>query len=353
MILSPEQQIAYDRTCAFLKAKHVDQRHLVIEGLGGTGKSTLLAEVARRFSQAALCALFGKAAHNLAQKTGLPVKTLHSTIYNYCGKNEYDDPMFTQKVDDGDWHGKIVILDEHGVVDEYVGRDLMATGCRVVAAGDPGQLPPVKGHPYFTACDIELKTVHRQAWDSPIIRQAHQIRHTGRYDADTADFRVSSTCTHDDVMQADILLCWRNTTRRQLNHLKRAYIGYVGTLPRAGEPVMCLRNDHQAGVLNGGIYTLLRNHEPSCGKIWVINDRNEEICLREAWIEDFDNPRADTDEDKHHPFAMAYCCTVHKAQGSEWPNVLIVDEMYADRPEYINWLYTAVTRASKRVLMKI
>jgi exodeoxyribonuclease-5 len=230
---------------------------------------------------------------------------------------------------------------------------LLATGCRVIACGDPGQLPPVRGSRFFTAADVTLTEVRRQALDSAIIRQAHNIRNSGNYSADGPDFRVQGTCSEHDVMDADILITWTNATRRQLNHLKRAYKGLIGKPPLAGEPVMALKNDHRASVLNGSVMLLLEDYEPGSGVVRVRNERGERVKLYRSWIEDFDEPLEDTDTQRAHPFALAYACTAHKAQGSEWPSVLVVDEMPRGREEWCCWTYTAVTRASKSVLIKI
>lgn len=354
MNLSDEQQLVADQIDAFLSAKRVRKPYFVLHGAAGTGKTVILSEIAKRRPNAAMCAYTGKAASVLSRKTDLQATTIHSILYLFRGvDDETQQPIFSRAVDDGEWDGNIVLLDECSMCDSWISQDLLNTGCRVIACGDPGQLPPVRGEPFFHTPDAVLKTVHRQAWDSPIIRQAHAVRAGQRYGADGDAFRVSDHATAEDVLEADMLLCWRNATRMQLNTLKRMHLGLHGTPLRAGEPVMCLKNDHKNGVLNGALYTLLEDHQIGSGKLAITNERGHDVVLKEAWIEGMEGPRPALDDNKAHPFAIGYAATVHKSQGSEWDNVLLVDEYGADREDWARWAYTGITRAAKRVLVKI
>jgi ATP-dependent exoDNAse (exonuclease V) alpha subunit len=350
--LCDEQYGVYENIVDYLKAKRVDRPYMLVEGLAGVGKTRLLIAVAHRFPNALLTSPFGKASSNLSRKTGFKASTVYSAIYQFRGEDEHGRLHFDPKHEDGSWHGRIALLDEHSTCGQKLGRDLMATGCRAIAFGDPGQLQPVNDKLYFTDADFTLREIHRQAKDSGIIRQAHRIRAGLGYVEDGPDVTVKRQCSEEDVLQADMLLSWTNATRRQLNHLKRAYLGYAGRPPLAGEPIMCLRNDHRAGVLNGAIYELLEDHVPGCGVIPVRNDRGELVYLSEAWIEDFEGPRPDIEDQQAHPFAMSYAATVHKMIGSEVDRVLLVDE-YRREEEYISWCYTGFTRAAKHITVKV
>ena len=59
--------------------------------------------------------------------------------------------------------GKVILLDECSMIDRKTANDLLQSGARIVAVGDPGQLPPVQGAPFFNDADITLRTIHRQA----------------------------------------------------------------------------------------------------------------------------------------------------------------------------------------------
>src|SRR3954462_13038533 len=102
------------------------------------------------------------------------------------------------------------------MVNEQLGTDLIETGVIVVAAGDPGQLPPVEGAAFFTSADFSLTKILRQAADSPIIRAAHAVRAGDSYRADGDGFQVLERATAETFAWADMVLCWRNETRHRL-----------------------------------------------------------------------------------------------------------------------------------------
>lgn len=346
-----EQAVVEEQIYAFLDDPHPAKQWLCVQGLAGTGKSWVLARVAHAVPDAKLCTPFGRTASMLTRRTGLAATTCHSTIYYFEGEHEDDDGRkeleFSPKIKEGRWRRKIILVDESGVIDEVLARDLLATGAKIIATGDPGQLPPVRGIRFFNQADATLHEVQRQAWDSPIIRQAHNVRNTGAYQADGDDFRVERFIGRDDILAADIILCWKNATRRQLNTMKRAHLGYYTAPPQPGEPVMCLRNNHEYGVMNGAVYTLLEEPNARDRVIKVIGDRGDEVEIEGTWFEDF-YEQADKDE---IGFAFAYASTTHKMIGSESDNVIVVDE-YSMREWRREWLYTACTRAAKKVIVQ-
>lgn len=352
--LTTEQQHVADRAEDFIRAPRVDRPYFLYEGLAGVGKTAVLSHIARQHPDALLCSFMGKAASNLSRKTGLPSTTIHSAIYSFLGTDrESGQPNFELKVDSGDWSGHVALVDESGTIGAALACDLLATGCRVIACGDPGQLRPVNDTRYFTEPNAMLTQVHRQAWDSAIIRQAHSVRNGRGYRADGPDFRVQRFVEHEDIVAADIVLCWRNATRRDMNRLVRAHKGYTPNCPyQVGEPVMCLRNDHSRGVLNGAVYELLEEHVAGKGYLSLRNERGSEIEVP-AWIEDFELAPYVKEGNKSAPamFAPAYCATVHKGIGSEWNNVILIDE-YDRMEEREQFLYCGITRAAKRILIQ-
>lgn len=349
MILMPEQQAAVDGALAFLAQPSVHKPYFSIQGLAGTGKTTLLAQLGAKVPNATIVAPTGKAAAVLRNKCGLPVKTIHSAIYDFTGLVEDDTdplkrlrPTFQDKQFTG-LTGRAVLLDECSMVGEKLASDLLETGAVVVACGDPGQLPPVKDRQYFSDADIVLQQIHRQALESPIIRQAHAIRNGKTYQSDGDGFQVLTSSRDVDLRRFDMVLCWTNKTRKGLNTAIRSAHDRRGKCLFPGEPVMCLRNDYKFQMFNGEVYIITQPREP--GGILCLDNGKE---LSGAAIEGFD---ADYDEalkdDDRTPFALAYAVTAHKAQGSEFPRVAVFDEMPASQAERPRWLYTAITRASQ------
>src|ERR1700677_2337285 len=245
--LSTDQSLAMDSMEEFINSMSPASPYYVLHGLAGTGKTHLMTLLARRY-HAAMCAFTGKAASVLRTRTGMDVSTVHSAIYDFCGLADDEEdtnkkrPIFSDKEDAG-LTKKLVLLDECSSVGTRLAEDLLNTGARVIACGDPGQVPPVRDSQFFIDPNTLLTEPHRQAWDSAIIRQAHAIRNTGRYAADGDDFRVIDKATENDLRICEIALCWRNTTRVRLNARRREVLGVRGLILREGEPLMCLQND--------------------------------------------------------------------------------------------------------------
>jgi exodeoxyribonuclease-5 len=327
-----------------------------LHGLAGTGKTTVAAHVARtRASEGAyLCALTGKAASVLARKTGLEATTVHRAFYHFvCAVEREGEParlVFRPAHMPGSLKGKVLLLDECSMIDRKTAADIMATGITVVAIGDPGQLPPINGDPFFTQASFTLREVHRQALESPIIRQAHRVRAGESYQPDGNEFRVIDRLTLDDLRGSEVVLTWRRATRSRMNTLCRRALGITAPLPRYGEPLACLRNTPRYGLYNGAVYYTSRDLLPGDETVGISTDDGD-IEVHADFL-----PPGGEDEALDLPpggwktaFCFGYAITVHKAQGSEFDRVLLIDEHCgADR---IAWLYTGITRAARSIVV--
>ena len=346
MKLTEEQEAAMNSALAFLKAPR--KPYFNLKGLAGTGKTTVLGVAARRIPNVTTVAPTAKAAAVLRAKTGLTVRTIHSAIYDFKGLVEDEEefgrmrPTFADKAAPG-LDGRPVLLDESSMVGEKLATDLLKCGAIIVACGDPGQLPPVRDRQFFCDADVTLTQIHRQAAESPIIRQAYAVRSTGAYTTDGDGFVVVDNAEMLDLTRYEIILCWKNATRRTFNVRARKARGIHGPVLRPGEPIMCLKNDYAANVFNGEVYTVGAAREP--GKLLSFEDGKDIYGARVEGI-DPDYEEALKDNDKI-PFALAYSATTHKAQGSEWKSVLVHDEMPQSNPDYRRLMYTAFTRASE------
>lgn len=349
--LSSEQMLAVERLIQFYGES--SNPYFVMHGLAGTGKTTVLSHLARIYPKAMLCTLTGKAASILRLKTGLDAMTIHSAFYRLKkeqvtekGKTEL---VFSAAHRNGELSNALLLLDECSMINEAMAKDLMATGAKIIACGDPGQLPPVEGKKFFTTPNITLKTIHRQALESPIIRQAHAVRQGKPYENDGDDFRVvkHGQLSKAEKLDADVVLCWTNVTKRTANRHIRELRGFsMMPHPQAGEPVVCLRNAPDYGIFNGAIYTL---REPFMeGDTAIVLD----VEGSRVRVEDVNFLGLKTGlppEAKATTwFDFGYALTVHKAQGSEWGNVILIDE-YRRKEGRREWLYTAITRAANKI----
>jgi exodeoxyribonuclease-5 len=223
----------------------------------------------------------------------------------------------------------------------------------------------VKGGGFFTEGepDVMLTEVHRQAKDNPIIHLSMQVREGGRLEPGTyGESRIIRRREIDAnaVMAADQVLVGLNKTRRLYNTRLRELNGYRDPMPAAGEKLVCLRNDKTKGLLNGGTWSIqaLRGIRNDFIRMDVLPDddgrrRSVEVAVHKAFFEGTEEEvpfvlRKESDE-----FTYGYALTVHKAQGSQWDDLVLFDESYAFREHRSRWLYTALTRAAEKVTVVI
>lgn len=350
IMLTGEQEEAMSAIDAFMAdpSRQVFNLH----GLAGVGKTFLLQHVAEQYDHAALCSLTGKAASILRRRTGMKACTLHSFFYRLTevrkDKRGRDVPTFERRYDRGDLADKLALIDESSMINEEIARDLLATGCKIIACGDPGQLPPVKGTQFFSRPDFLLRTIHRQALDSPIIRQAHAVRSGGTYADDGPCFRVIRGGSDNDLREADVVLCWTNKTKDKLNSMCRRVRGFWQPGPQPGEPLVCLKNAAEYGTFNGGVYILLKPFLQADTDITLDVDGTA-VTIPQVRFSGLPGALPEGAE-VTTTFDFGYAMTVHKSQGSEWPFVVLCDE-YRKTEQRKEWVYTAITRASERILV--
>jgi exodeoxyribonuclease-5 len=348
--LTDEQQELRDEIDRFIADPFAgDVYHY--DGEAGTGKTVVLADAAQNNADCSLVALSGKAVSLLRTKTGMSASTIHAAIYKLVKNRDLENGKrimeWRRANRDGLLSGVTFLVDEKSMISEEIGHDILATGARIVAAGDPGQLPPVRGRQFFTHPNFTLRQVHRQALESPIIRQAHRRMRRGLpYQADGDDFRVVDRMPKEDLINADMVLVWKNATRIEMTRLTRRFRGLSGKPPQPGEPVMCLKNAPDYGVYNGATYTLLRPFEPGDNSITIEMD-GDSINIPFVTFEGMTNA-IPVGQEKTTEFTFGYVYTVHKAQGSEANNVVMIDE-YALQEHATAWRYTGITRAAKRI----
>jgi len=274
---------------------------------------------------------------------------------------------------------KLIVLDEVSMVGEEMARDLMSLSKPILVLGDPGQLPPIKGEGAFTrdAPDVMLTEIHRQATESAIIRLATMARMGepigfGTYDAFVAKLRKGDI-TPNQALRGGQLICGLNATRLQLNNAMRAAAGFGGTYLPTGvaEKIICLKNQNDLGLINGMFLTLesivdegslyfsavVTNEDgqhvgPMNGK------RRGRLRIYKGHFEDHvanDPKRHDRDwKDKRllTEATFGWAITAHKAQGSQWENVIVWDDgMGRTDLDRRRWLYTAITRAERGLVL--
>jgi exodeoxyribonuclease V len=363
MTWSPQQDAALKAVADWMRRG--DRPVFRLFGYAGTGKTTLAKHIAENVDgEVAFGAYTGKAALVLRTKGCTDASTIHSMIYRSRESDE-NGPQFVLNRQSPASKADLIIIDECSMVDEELGRDLLSFGQPVLVLGDPAQLPPVKGGGFFTEGepDVMLTEVHRQAKDNPIIHLSMQVREGGRLEPGTyGESRIIRRREIDSsmVMAANQVLVGLNKTRRLYNTRLRELNGYRDPMPAAGEKLVCLRNDKTKGLLNGGTWTIqaLRGIRNDFIRMDVLPDddarrRSVEVAVHKAFFEGTEEEvpfvlRKESDE-----FTYGYALTVHKAQGSQWDDLVLFDESYAFREHRSRWLYTALTRAAEKVTVVV
>ncbi|TLP43833.1 MULTISPECIES: ATP-dependent DNA helicase [Cohaesibacter] len=335
-------------------------------GYAGTGKTTLAKHLAQGVDGEVLFGAFtGKAAQVLRQKGCPGASTIHAMIYRPDSRDDDDEaesdvPAFVINRDSPAHDADLIIIDECSMVDEMLGSDLLSFGKPVLVLGDPAQLPPVSGGGYFTddEPDMMLTEIHRQARDNPIIRLAQDVREGNTLDYgdyDTVKVIHRRDLETDKVLQADQVLVGRNVTRQRYNNRLRELKSFDSPYPQVGDKLVCLRNNHQKGLLNGGIWLVdkVTSRTGKDIKMRVSPEIGHELSGRvplkvpKALFEEHGGEIPWTVRKQGDSFDYGYALTVHKSQGSQWNDVMLFDESWAFRDHRHRWLYTGITRAAE------
>lgn len=368
--------------------------YIAVSGYAGTGKTTVMGAASSQILRLhpnyriAYCAPTGKAASVLKQKLKdfngygpkCTVDTVHGLIYVPVDLNSKKLVFVKKDMLDCD----LIIVDEASMVTTEMKNDILSFNIPTIFIGDSGQLPPV-GDTIFeplVRTDLRLNTVHRQALENPIIYVATKVRE-GEEVPDGAigkDFIKASRSSSTRKKLIDMfvnkikdpetmILCGKNITRARLNLSIRDSLGIRTALPQKGEKLVCMRNAKDLGIFNGQTRFATSDAEEipetNCFKAKIegfpckftfyagsLNTAPQDIFLK--MDEDRDLLRS---VELHHlqksplVFDFGYACSVHKAQGSEWNNVLLFDELMGNqsKEDHIRWLYTGITRAREKL----
>lgn len=350
MKLSTQQTQAFDQIMRF---KQSDDKRFVLAGYAGTGKSTISKIIAEEFGSTHFCAYTGKAANVLREK-GNDATTIHGALYQLVGDDEDDQPTFALNMDSDLKRVDLTIVDEYSMLSEELINDIERLSNKVLYLGDPFQLPPVSGE-HSLEPDFFLEEVHRQALDSNILRYANDVR----------EGKALEFCEHEDFMyaqkrdvdpheyeDADQIIVGYNKTRISWNQRFREKRGFGEfELPQKGDKLICTKNNHERGLFNGMIGEAKSNaRQVSFEEIKLDFGSHRGIA---AWDGNFRGRVQPVGKMKMlDRFDYAYAITCHKSQGSEFDNVLIYDQPIGrDAIEKRRWLYTALTRAKKKVML--
>lgn len=345
--------------------------HVEISGSAGTGKSSIIQYIIRNLGLSesdVLCAAFtGKASLNLLRK-GNHSSTLHSSIYDCYPSEENKMPIFERK---RSIPYKLIIVDEASMISEELFDDIMSFGVPAIFIGDHCQLPPVNDNfNIMKKPDFTLTTIMRQAAKSPIIR-ASQLAIKGKTIpiCDFDGFRKIkyNDLKEEDFLWADQIIVGTNSMRKAINNAIRELHGYNSSAPQIGERMIGLRNNSKIGICNGQIIYLdsppyYDKRENCYFSSWVDElEKNDPLIAlamstnRQTFRFKLKDPNSEPANIKIWDYAYldyGYAISCHKSQGSGWEKVMVFDEGFGyDIDTKRRWLYTAITRAKKEILI--
>ncbi len=265
----------------------------------------------------------------------------------------------------------LIVLDEVSMVGADMARDLLAFGKPILVLGDPGQLPPIKGEGAFTQAepDVMLTEIHRQAGESAIIRLATMARQGIPIPYGGHDDHVwkipRNAVTPDQMLRGGQVICGKNATRINLNIAMKRAAGFDGVYPSGkGEKIICLKNRNDLGLVNGMFveFDEIRGESALVFSATVRTEDGTKIPGRQRFYKGHFDDHVQYDKERLKrdwrdmkaliETVWGYAITAHKSQGSQWANVLVYDDGLGRTPEdRARWLYTAITRAEKGLVI--
>ena len=351
----------------------VQNKLLVLTGGPGTGKTTTTLGIITAFREAGarilLAAPTGRAAKRLAETTGMEAKTIHRLL-------EIKPPEGYQRNEENPLEGDVLIVDECSMIDIMLMYNLLKAvpdGMTVILVGDVDQLPSVgAGNVLRDIIDsgcfpvVRLTRIFRQAQTSRIIMNAHRVNRGQMPDLSNgrnSDFFFMERESPEEAAAAITALVKDKLPRyyrvapseiQVLTPMQRGEVGAGnlnqllqgainpgenglrrgGYLFRERDKVMQIRNNYDKEVFNGDI-----------GVVERVDLEDRALHVR------FDDRTVEYDSTELDELVLAYATTIHKAQGSEYPIVVMPVLMTHYVMLQRNLIYTGITRAKKGLVI--
>lgn len=361
-------------------------------GNPGTGKSVVMNAIVDAIGlkkeQVAPMAYVGAAAINMRLKGMSNARTIHSWIYDTIEvpKTDFDGNIIINKYFNRPEVTfkrvlrelpdiKLFAIDEAGTVPFNMKKDILASGKKVLVAGDLDQLPPVADTPAFLVDGniYVLDEIMRQAKNSAIVYLCQRAKaglpiHTGIYGYEVVvleekDFEHIAPLV---LPSAGVVLCGRNETREKYtNYIRYNILGKTNPLPDYGEKLICRINDwrlESGGInLTNGLTGRVMNQpdvstfDGKCFKIDFLPDLNpvmfKDVPVDYEFFTTNFSKRKDMKAFNYcfgEGFEFGYVETVHVAQGSQWKTGVYFEEYLPSNFNKLN--YTALSRFSSKCI---
>ena len=335
-------------------------------GLAGTGKSTLIANIAKEIKGKILYGAYTGKAASVLRGFGVDARTVHSLIYCLKGNDDFGSPKFTLNPESELTYAKLCILDECSMLGGQIAEDLLSFGTKILVIGDPGQLPPIEGESFFSSNpDYLLTEIMRQAKENPIIQTALEVREGLPFrEQSLGEFgKITKKVTNTEIIEAGQVLVGTNNRRRSLNAGVRKLLGFKSHLPEVGDKLVCLKNKEKLGLFNGVTCKVLELMQPMQygRKYRLLRDDGIEVVVPvfESEFEHYIRSNVHWKDWPSNarriylPFDFANAMTVHKFLGSQSKSILLYDDGDVFREFSSRWRYTGCTRTSEKIIVRI
>jgi exodeoxyribonuclease V alpha subunit len=368
---------------------------LILTGGPGTGKTTVIKGIVELYAELHGCSLdpkdyhkkeqpfpillaapTGRAAKRMSESTGLPAVTIHRLLgFNGTEGFDHDDTTPLE--------GKLLIIDETSMVDIWLANQLfkaLPENIQVILVGDEDQLPSVGPGQVLKDLlaservpTVRLKDIYRQAEGSSIIELAHEIKdghlppNISVQQPDRSFIKCSTTQLAQVVEKVALNAKTKGYSVKdiqvlapmyrgpagidRLNHLlqeifnpnpdgTRKELAFGEVKYRIGDKVLQLINQPESNVFNGDI-----------GEIVSIFYAKENTEKTDMVVISFEGNEVTYTRQDLGQITLAYCCSVHKSQGSEFPIVILPVSRSYYRMLRRKLIYTAITRSKQFLIL--
>lgn len=385
--------VSYAETQVAAIEKALHSPAMILTGGPGTGKTTVIRGLVEVYAELhglsldpkvyvekeetfpiVLAAPTGRAAKRMSESTGLPAMTIHRLL-GFNGQ-EKDDAIGREV------EGRLVIIDEMSMVDTWLAHQLLKAldnDIQILFVGDQDQLPPVgPGQVLKDMLDsgkvpvVELTEIYRQSAGSTIIEMAHMIKNAKwtddvtRKTTDRSFIKASGDQILKVVEQVVKNAISKGHHIRNIQVLAPMYKGPAGidglnkmiqqmvnppgpdrkevvfgdVVYRIGDKVLQLVNQPESNVFNGDM-----------GEVISIIKAKETVDKKELLIVSYDGIEVEYERNDLNQITLAYCCSIHKSQGSEFPIVVMPVVRGYRKMLRRNLLYTGITRAKNFLIL--
>lgn len=367
---------------------------MILTGGPGTGKTTVIRGLVEVYAELhglslnpneyakkeepfpiVLAAPTGRAAKRLAESTDLPAMTIHRLL-GFNGQEKEEDT-------DREIEGRLIIIDEMSMVDTWLAHQLLksvSSDVQVIFVGDQDQLPPVGPGQVLKDLlaskkvpTVELVDVYRQAEGSTIIELAHQIKKgtipktVAEKTSDRSFIKSSADQVASVVTQVVKSAMAKGQSIRDIQVLAPMYRGAAGidmlnkkiqelvnpnedgkrkelvfgdVIYRIGDKVLQLVNQPESNIFNGDM-----------GEVIAIIRAKETVEKQDLLVVSYDGTEVTYQRGDLNQITLAYCCSIHKSQGSEFQTVIMPIVRGYSKMLRRNLLYTGITRAKNFLIL--